>query len=110
MAAESTEYVTVWGIEVTDQDEYVRYREAMMPILVRYGGSFGYDFVIGEVKRTEAPHPINRVFTIRFPDEAGSTAFFADAIYRQVRARHFEQAVKGVTSLGAFTRKFARGT
>ena len=110
MAAEGTEHVTVWGIEVTDQEEYARYRQAMMPILGRYGGAFGYDFVIGEVKKTEAPHPINRVFTIRFPDETSSTAFFADATYREVRARHFEQAVKGVTSLGAFTRRVAHGT
>ncbi len=108
MAGESTEHVTVWGIHVTDQAEYARYREAMTPILERFGGSFGYDFVVGEVKKTEAPHPINRVFTMRFPDEASSTAFFADIRYREVRARHFEHAVEGVASIGAFTRAVAQ--
>lgn len=105
MAAEGTEHVTVWGLHVTDQEEYARYREAMTPILGRFGGSFGYDFVVGEVKKTEASHPINRVFTMRFPDAATSSAFFADAHYREVRARHFENAVAGVSSLGAFTRE-----
>lgn len=104
MADKSTEYVMLWGIHVTDQEEYARYREAMTPILHRFGGSFGYDLVVGEVKKTEAPHPINRVFTMRFPDAARSTAFFADARYREVRARHFEGAVAGVSSLGVLTR------
>lgn len=104
MAADATELVTLWGIHVTDADEYARYRAAMMPILERFAGSFGYDLVIEEVKKSEAAHPINRVFTIRFPDEASSVAFFADAGYREVRARHFEGAVRGVTRMGAFVR------
>jgi uncharacterized protein (DUF1330 family) len=104
MAADATELVTLWGLHVTDPAQYDRYRAAMMPILARFGGSFGYDFVIDEVKKTEASHPVNRVFTIRFPDEATSTAFFADAGYREVRARHFEGAVRGVTRMGAFVR------
>ncbi|NOU31803.1 MAG: DUF1330 domain-containing protein [Polyangiaceae bacterium] len=104
MAAEATELVTLWGLHVTDPAEYDRYRAAMMPILARFGGSFGYDFVIAAVKKTEAPHPITRVFTMCFPDEGSSVAFFADAGYREARARHFEGAVRGVTRIGAFER------
>jgi uncharacterized protein (DUF1330 family) len=108
MADERTEHVSVWGLHVTDGEEYARYRAAMMPILSRFGGRFGYDFVVGEVKKSEATHPIDRVFTMCFPDEARSAAFFADPIYREVRARHFERAVDGVTSLGSFSRSIQR--
>lgn len=110
MAADETELVTLWGIHVVDPDGYARYRAGMMPILARFGGSFGYDLVIAEVKKTEASHPVNRVFTICFPDEASSVAFFADADYREVRGRHFEGAVRGVTRMGAFVRAKATGS
>lgn len=102
MAADRPPWVTVWALHVTDDARYVRYREAMTPILRRFGGAFGYDLVVSEVKKTEAPHPVNRLFTIRFPDAAACDAFFADPEYRAARARHFEGAVGGVARVGAF--------
>jgi uncharacterized protein (DUF1330 family) len=100
MAAERPRFVTSWGLHVKDDAGYTRYREAMTPILTRYGGAFGYDLVVGEVKRSEAPHPVNRVFTIRFPDRGTEAGFFADPEYRSVRSRYFEASVGGVTKIG----------
>jgi len=45
------------GLNVVDEAGYAAYREAMTPMLEACGGSFGYDFRIAEVLRsqTEAP-------------------------------------------------------
>jgi uncharacterized protein (DUF1330 family) len=86
-------YEKIIGLEVTDQQEYQRYREAMLPILHRYGGSFGYDFKIAEVLASKGSDKINRVFTIAFDSESVLQAFFADPDYAAVRARHFEPSV-----------------
>ena len=42
-------YERVMGIHVIDEDEYQKYREGMTPILHACGGSFGFDFKVGEV-------------------------------------------------------------
>lgn len=34
----------IMGIYVTDEAEYQRYREGMLPILHQFGGDFGFDF------------------------------------------------------------------
>jgi uncharacterized protein (DUF1330 family) len=46
---------------------------------------------------------LNRVFTIAFPDRETGTRFFADARYREVRARHFEPAVARAMMLAEFS-------
>jgi len=58
----------VVGLQVTDEAGYARYRQGMLPILEEYGGSFRDDFRIAEHLRSEASHPINRLFLIAFPD------------------------------------------
>ncbi|EAR61344.1 hypothetical protein MED92_11474 [Oceanospirillum sp. MED92] len=42
-------YEMLVGLEVTDDQIYQSYREAMRPILEFYGGEFGYDFRVSEV-------------------------------------------------------------
>ena len=69
---------------------YQRYRQEMRPILQRYGGSFGYDFVVSHVLASETERPINRVFTLCFADRERASAFFADPSYRAVRQAWFE--------------------
>ena len=66
------------GLQVIDDEQYRLYREAMTPLLHGCGGSFGYDFKIAEVLINESGAPMNRVFTIRFPDKTTSEAFFND--------------------------------
>lgn len=81
------------GLNVVDENEYTIYRERMLPILNRYGGNFVYDFDIANVRKSPLAHEVNRVFTIRFPNQAQREAFFSDEEYLQVRKQHFEPSV-----------------
>lgn len=86
------------GLNVTDAGKYRAYRRAMTPILETYGGKFGYDFQVSEVLRTQTKNPINRVFTLTFPNESQKDQFFADAQYAEAKETHFDGAV-GATTL-----------
>lgn len=98
MGADGGRQMTLLGLEVKDDAGYARYRQEMTPILARYGGGFGCDFVVAQV--LVGPNPrINRVFTIAFPDRGTRDRFFADPQYRAVRARWFEPSVSAVEVL-----------
>ena len=90
------------GIEVTDNNNYDLYRKEMYPILQSYGGDFGYDFKVSEVLKTKSDHPINRVFTIRFPNDEALENFFSDATYLEVKKKYFTPSVAGVTSIAKY--------
>ncbi len=93
------------GLDVTDEAAYSAYRAAMMPILTFYGGSFGYDFVVSKVLQSETNAEINRVFTIRFPDDEMMDQFFSDADYVRVKAQHFESSVRNTTILARYEKE-----
>ena len=57
------------GLNVVDDEAYQSYRDGMTPILESFGGGFGYDFKVAEVLKSATEAPINRVFTIYFPNE-----------------------------------------
>ncbi|MET0284795.1 MAG: DUF1330 domain-containing protein [Polyangiales bacterium] len=86
-----------WGLQVDDADVYSEYRAAMKPILVRHEGEFILDLWVSEVLK--GPAPFNRVFTIRFPDQAHMEAFFAHPEYLAVKERFFTRSVSRVTEL-----------
>jgi uncharacterized protein (DUF1330 family) len=102
MAAEKRRHVKLIGLHVRDGDLYRRYREGMTPLLHRAGGAFGYDFVVTEVLQSEANAPINRVFTITFPERSVADRFFSDPEYLAVRNRFFEPAVGSIATIGAY--------
>lgn len=85
------EYLTV--LNVTDDNLYREYREAMTPILERYGGGFGYDLKISEIFKSEIDTPINRVFTMHIANDEASEAFFNDVEYLKVRSKYYEKSV-----------------
>jgi len=87
----------IMGLNVIDDAEYQRYREAMLPILKEFGGSFGYDFKVSEVLLSKTEDKINRVFTIEFPSKQKMEAFFSFPDYITVRNRHLENSVKSKT-------------
>ncbi len=87
------------GLEVVDDTEYQRYRDAMTPMLHAAGGSFPYDFTVAQTLQSRAEHPINRVFLIAFPDRGTRDRFFADPAYLAVRREHFDRGVKGRTTI-----------
>ena len=99
-----TTYEFLVGLNVTDDASYTRYRAGMTPILEECGGSFRYDFRVGEVLKNEDGQPINRLFVITFPDRATSESFFADPNYLAVRSEFFGPAVESTTIISAYER------
>ncbi len=93
---------TLVGLQVVDEAGYQSYRNEMMPILEHYGGGFGYDFKISEVLKSKTKAPINRVFTISFPDQSARDAFFSNEDYLLIRKRHFERAVTHTTIIASY--------
>ena len=87
----------IMGLCVTDDEQYTQYREAMTPILHRYGGAFGYDFIVSEVLKSKGAYDINRVFTIEFPNQEAMTSFFACDEYLAVKAQYFDASVGSKT-------------
>ena len=104
MAAESGEYVQLFGVDLVDPERYEEYRRRMTPVLRAYGGDFEYDLTIARVLRQPGPDPVQRVFSIVFPSRERSEAFFADREYRAIRAAHFDPAVRSVTRMGSYER------
>ncbi|MEN8374158.1 MAG: DUF1330 domain-containing protein [Gemmatimonadota bacterium] len=88
------------ALDVTDEEEYRTYRLRMTPILESYGGRFAYDFRVSEVLKSDSEEPINRVFTIRFPDPDARRRFFADPEYLKVREEHFVPSAGGARVIG----------
>ena len=87
----------IMGMFITDDDEYQKYREGMLPILKSYGGSFGFDFKVSEVLLSKTEDDINRVFTIEFPSREVMDAFFSNGDYLDIQKRHFNHSVKSKT-------------
>ena len=92
------------GLNVIDDDAYQLYRDEMAPILLSYGGGFGYDFKISEVLKSETEAPINRVFTIYFSDEDSMNSFFSNDEYLKINERHFEKSVTDKTIIATYGR------
>lgn len=90
------------GLHVVDDAGYQSYRDEMTPILKSYGGGFGYDFKVSEVLKSKTAAPINRVFTIYFPNEDSRNLFFANDEYLQIRQRHFEKSVTDTTIIATY--------
>ena len=97
-------FETLVGLYVTVPPGYAEYRKRMTPILESYGGGFRYDFEVSAVLKSEAPHPINRVFAIYFPDRAAKERFFADPAYLKIREAFFEKSVAARTVIAEYDR------
>ncbi|MEX0829684.1 MAG: DUF1330 domain-containing protein [Nitrospirales bacterium] len=92
------------GLHVVDEEAYQSYRNEITPILENYGGGFGYDFKVSEVLKSQTKDPINRVFTISFPDQGSKDAFFSNAKYLAIRQQHFEKSVTDTTVIATYER------
>jgi len=98
-------YEMLVGLEVSDDDRYQAYRQAMKPILLSYGGGFGVDFRVSEVLLPKSAPNINRVFTIFFRDEAAKNDFFSDSDYLKVKETYFETSVVSTSILAGYERE-----
>jgi len=74
----------------------------MYPILQEYGGSFGYDFKIEAVLKSEVNESINRVFTIKFPSQEKMDCFFQNEVYLKIKEKYFLPSVGAVTSMATY--------
>ena len=101
---QTTVFETLVGLNVIDDTIYSDYRANMKPILTQYEGSFGYDFVVAEVLKSETKDKINRVFTIRFPDQQKMEAFFIDDKYTAVKEKYFQKSVKNTTIISSYNK------
>ena len=97
-------YETLVGLQVANDEVYQVYRDTMRPILREHGGDFGYDFRVSEVLINPSGNPINRVFTINFPDESTSTKFFGNSRYLEAREKYFNKAVECTTIIAQYER------
>jgi len=95
-------YEMLVGLEVSNNDIYSQYREAMKPILVSYGGAFGFDFLVSEVLLSQVEKPINRVFTINFPNQELSNNFFSDSEYLKAKEQFFTTSVTNTTIIASY--------
>lgn len=102
MDASQDRYVILLGLDVRDDALYAEYRAAMLPILEEYRGYFEYDLTVGKLLKSKGNEPINRVFTISFPNREARARFFADDRYVAVRARYFEPAVAKAIQIAEF--------
>lgn len=89
----------IMGLEVINDEEYQKYRENMIPILISFGGSFGFDFKVNEVLKSKTNDVINRVFTLDFPSKEIMEEFFINPAYLAVKEKHFINSVKSVTTI-----------
>lgn len=92
------------GLQVSDDEMYTQYREAMYPLLQKYERGFGYDFKIAKVLKSEVKEPMNRVFTIYFKDEQVKDDFFSNEEYLNIKKRFFEKSVSSVTEIAKYKR------
>jgi len=90
------------GLQVTNEELYREYRKAMLPILREHGGNFGYDFKVEEVLINQSGNPINRVFTIYFPDKDASNKFFSNSKYLESKEQYFNKAVECTTIISQY--------
>lgn len=95
-------YEMLVGVNVVDEESYMKYRKGMMPILESYGGGFAYDFKIEKVMKSQSEKPINRVFTIYFKDQSAKEEFFANEDYHKVKQEHYVKAVTDSTIISEY--------
>ncbi len=93
---------TIVGLHIVNEEGYQMYRNEMTPILESYGGGFGYDFKVSEVLKSKTKAPINRVFTISFPNQDSKDSFFSNNEYLKIRQRHFEKSVTDTTIIATY--------
>ncbi len=93
------------GLEVINDIQYSEYREAMMPILIEYGGEFTYDFKVAEVLKANTEDKINRVFTISFSSIEKMEEFFTNKEYLLIKETYFSNSVKSTTIISSYEKK-----
>ena len=74
----------IYHAEVTDPEQYARYREKSTPAVVDAGG----EFLVrgGEVETLEGKPPLGRTVIAKFPSLETARAWYDGEAYRQARS------------------------
>ena len=86
-------YKILVGLNVKDDDMYSKYREAMKPLLLTYGGGFDCDFKLSEVLLPANNDDLNRLFIIYAKDKKSMDDFFSDPEYKKTQEQYFSNSV-----------------
>lgn len=81
-------------LEVADSELYAQYRQEVQPLMAASGACFRFDFEVAKTIHNEAGGKLNRIFIGQFPDRATRDRFFADPVYREIKKRLLEPAVR----------------
>jgi len=92
-------YEMLVGLNVTNDDMYQDYRNAMKTILLQYGGGFKCDFKVSETLLPSDNKDINRVFIIYFENEETMNNFFSNPDYLKVKEKYFSNSVSSAVIL-----------
>ena len=95
-------YHILVGATLLDDAMYEEYRTHMKPLLHDMGGEFLLDYQVTATGQGSAGQDYDRLFVIRFPDEATKTAFFAADDYQRIRNKWFSPSVKDIAILAAW--------
>ena len=76
-------YYLVIDIEVTDPERYGRYRDAVVPVIERFGGSFLVRG--GQIEPFEGPYSGHRLVILEFPTREKARAFWDSPEYGEVK-------------------------
>lgn len=87
------------GLNVSDEENYKKYRLEMTPLLHSIGGKFKYDFTIKETLINHSENEINRVFIISFPNLKSKEDFFSKPEYVSIKEKYFNGSVESTTIL-----------
>ncbi|MCJ8338146.1 MAG: DUF1330 domain-containing protein [Pseudomonadales bacterium] len=90
------------GLNVTDAEQYRKYREAMTPLLKKHHGGFRYDFWVNETLKSETSNVINRDFVIYFKDKNCKELFFNNTDYLLIKKNYYQGAVAATTILSEY--------
>jgi len=90
------------GLNVTDAEQYRKYREEISFLLEKHHGGFRYDFWVKETLKSETANVINRVFVIYFKNKNYQDRFFNDTNYLEIKEKHYQGAVAATTILGEY--------
>lgn len=90
------------GAEIADQKGYQDYRDRMVVLLEKIGGSFEYDFHTVATHMATKGQNYNRLFVLSFPDENSANQYFSSPEYQAIRTEFFDDSVTEIKPLATW--------
>lgn len=91
------------GLQISNEQVYRQYRQAMKPILQRFGGDFLYDVQVSQVLKAQHGEAFNRLFVIAFPTAEQLEQFFVQPDYLAAKEEFFNASVESTHFLAQWS-------